>query len=79
MVTPTPDGLVSPLGLAAAALAGLDEVWRLGGAQAIAELVMVTPTRVVAAAAEVRIAAADDSTAVATAAKAIAMETAISM
>jgi hypothetical protein len=42
----------------------------------VGELVTVTPTRV---AAEVRIAAADDSTAVATAAKATAMETMISM
>ncbi len=38
MVTPTPDGLVNPLVLAAAALAGVDEVWRIGGAQAIAAL-----------------------------------------
>lgn len=38
MVTPTPDGLVNPLVLAAAALAGVDEVWRVGGAQAIAAL-----------------------------------------
>jgi len=37
------------------------------------------PSRVVAAAAEVRTAATDDSTAVATAAKATAMETVISM
>jgi histidinol dehydrogenase len=38
MVTPTPDGTVNPLVLAAAALAGVDEVWRVGGAQAIAAL-----------------------------------------
>ena len=38
MVTPTPDGHVNPLVLAAAALAGVDEVWRIGGAQAIAAL-----------------------------------------
>jgi histidinol dehydrogenase len=38
MVTPTPDGGVNPLVLAAAALAGVDEVWRIGGAQAIAAL-----------------------------------------
>jgi histidinol dehydrogenase len=38
MVTPTPDGAVNPLVLAAAALAGVDEVWRIGGAQAIAAL-----------------------------------------
>jgi histidinol dehydrogenase len=38
MVTPTPDGIVNPLVLAAASLAGIDEVWRIGGAQAIAAL-----------------------------------------
>jgi len=38
MVTPTPGGEVNPLVLAAAALAGVDEVWRIGGAQAIAAL-----------------------------------------
>lgn len=38
MVTPTPGGLINPLVLAAAALAGVDEVWRIGGAQAIAAL-----------------------------------------
>jgi histidinol dehydrogenase len=38
MVTPTPDGEANPLVLAAAALAGVDEVWRVGGAQAIAAL-----------------------------------------
>jgi histidinol dehydrogenase len=38
MVTPTPDGEVNPLVLAAAELAGVDEVWRIGGAQAIAAL-----------------------------------------
>ena len=38
MVTPTPDGRISPLVLAAAHLAGIDEVWRIGGAQAIAAL-----------------------------------------
>lgn len=38
MVTPTPDGIVNPLVLAAAHLAGVDEVWRVGGAQAIAAL-----------------------------------------
>lgn len=38
MVTPTPDGAINPLVLAAAALAGVDEVWRIGGAQAIAAL-----------------------------------------
>ncbi|MBN2970653.1 histidinol dehydrogenase [Roseomonas aeriglobus] len=38
MVTPTPKGQVNPLVLAAAHLAGVDEVWRIGGAQAIAAL-----------------------------------------
>lgn len=38
VVTPTPKGLINPLVLAAAHLAGADEVWRIGGAQAIAAL-----------------------------------------
>lgn len=38
MVTPTPGGEVNPLVLAAAHIAGVDEVWRIGGAQAIAAL-----------------------------------------
>jgi histidinol dehydrogenase len=38
MVTPTPGGRLNPLVLAAAELAGVDEVWRIGGAQAIAAL-----------------------------------------
>ncbi len=38
MVTPTPDGEINPIVLAAAHLAGVDEVWRIGGAQAIAAL-----------------------------------------
>jgi histidinol dehydrogenase len=38
MVTPTPDGRLNPLVLAAAELAGIDEVFRIGGAQAIAAL-----------------------------------------
>jgi histidinol dehydrogenase len=38
MVTPTPRGEVNPLVLAAAEIAGVDEVWRVGGAQAIAAL-----------------------------------------
>ncbi len=44
MVTPTPDGNVNPLVLAAAALSGVDEVWRIGGAQAIAALAYGTET-----------------------------------
>ena len=38
VVTPTPDGAIAPLVLAAAHLAGVDELWRIGGAQAIAAL-----------------------------------------
>ncbi len=38
MVVPTPDGKLNPLVLAAAKLAGVDEIFRLGGAQAIAAL-----------------------------------------
>ena len=38
MVTPTPDGQVNPLVLAAAHLAGVDEIWRIGGAQGVAAL-----------------------------------------
>ena len=38
VVTPTPRGVVSPLVLAAAHIAGVDEIWRIGGAQAIAAL-----------------------------------------
>ena len=38
MVTPMPDGAVNPLVLAAARIAGVDEVWRIGGAQAVAAL-----------------------------------------
>ncbi len=38
MVAPTPDGKDNAMVLAAAALAGADEVWRIGGAQAVAAL-----------------------------------------
>ncbi|MBM3558996.1 MAG: histidinol dehydrogenase [Alphaproteobacteria bacterium] len=38
MVVPAPDGVLAPLVLAAASIAGVDEIWRLGGAQAIAAL-----------------------------------------
>jgi histidinol dehydrogenase len=38
VVTPTPRGEVNELVLAAAHLAGVDEVWRVGGAQAVAAL-----------------------------------------
>jgi histidinol dehydrogenase len=38
MVSPTPGGDVSPVVLAAAHVAGVTEVWRIGGAQAVAAL-----------------------------------------
>jgi len=38
MVTPTPRGETNPLVLAAAEIAGVDEVWRVGGAHAVAAL-----------------------------------------
>jgi histidinol dehydrogenase len=38
MVVPVPDGKLNPLVLAAAKLAGVDEIYRIGGAQAIAAL-----------------------------------------
>jgi histidinol dehydrogenase len=38
MVVPAPDGQLNPLVLAAAKLAGVDEVYRIGGAQAVAAL-----------------------------------------
>ena len=44
MVVPTPKGEVAPLVLAAAELCGIDEVYRVGGAQAIAALAYGTKT-----------------------------------
>ncbi|GAB4236447.1 MAG: histidinol dehydrogenase [Kiloniellaceae bacterium] len=44
MVVPTPDGVVVPLVLAAAKLAGVTEVYRVGGAQAVAALAYGTET-----------------------------------
>jgi histidinol dehydrogenase len=44
MTVPAPDGRVSPLVLAAARIAGVDEVYRIGGAQAIAALAFGTET-----------------------------------
>ena len=38
MVVPTPDGIKNKLVLAAAALAGVDSAWTIGGAQAVAAL-----------------------------------------
>ncbi len=44
MVVPTPDGVMNPLVLAAAKLAGVDEIYRVGGAQAVAALAYGTQT-----------------------------------
>jgi histidinol dehydrogenase len=44
MVVPSPGGELSPLVLAAAKLAGVDEIFRIGGAQAIAALAYGTQT-----------------------------------
>jgi histidinol dehydrogenase len=41
---PSPDGLLNPLVLAAADIAGVDEVYRVGGAQAVAALAHGTET-----------------------------------
>ena len=51
MVVPTPDGAVNPLVLVAAKLAGVDEIYRIGGAQAIAAMAygtdMIAPVNVI--------------------------------
>jgi histidinol dehydrogenase len=44
MVVPTPDGLLNPLVLAAARIAGINEIYRIGGAQAVAALAFGTET-----------------------------------
>jgi len=44
MAVPAPDGELNPLVLAAAKLAGIDEIFRIGGAQAIAALAYGTET-----------------------------------
>lgn len=44
MVVPSPDGKLNPLVLAAAQLAGVSEIYRVGGAQAIAALAYGTAT-----------------------------------
>lgn len=44
MVVPTPDGEINPLVLAAAHLAGITEIYRVGGAQAVAALAYGTDT-----------------------------------
>jgi histidinol dehydrogenase len=44
MVVPTPDDVLNPLVLAAAKLAGVSEIYRIGGAQAVAALAYGTET-----------------------------------
>ena len=44
MVVPTPDGILNPLVLMAAHIAGVDEIYRIGGAQAVAALAYGTDT-----------------------------------
>jgi histidinol dehydrogenase len=44
IVVPTPDGVTNPLVLMAAQIAGVDEIYRIGGAQAIAALAYGTAT-----------------------------------
>lgn len=44
MVVPAPDGEINPLVFAAAKLAGVDEIYRVGGAQAVAALAYGTAT-----------------------------------
>ncbi len=44
MVVPTPDGVINPLVMLAARLSGVDEVYRIGGAQAVAALAYGTET-----------------------------------
>ena len=44
MCVPTPDGVVNPLVLLAAEIAGVETVWRIGGAQAVAAMAYGTET-----------------------------------
>ncbi|MCK7615156.1 histidinol dehydrogenase [Roseibium sediminicola] len=44
MVVPSPDGVLNPLVLAAAKVAGVSEIYRIGGAQAVAALAFGTET-----------------------------------
>lgn len=44
IVVPTPDGVTNPLVLLAARIAGVDEIYRIGGAQAVAALAYGTQT-----------------------------------
>ena len=42
MVVPSPDGQLEPAGPGGGTVAGIDEVWRIGGAQAVAALAFGT-------------------------------------
>ena len=53
MTVPAPEGKLAPLVLAAAKLAGVDEIYRIGGAQAIAALAYGTES--IAAVAKIRV------------------------
>lgn len=44
MCVPTPDGVLNPAVLVAAQLAGIDEIYRIGGAQAVAAMAYGTPS-----------------------------------
>jgi histidinol dehydrogenase len=44
VAVPSPGGAVNPLVMAAAQIAGIDEIWRIGGAQAVAALAYGTAT-----------------------------------
>ena len=44
MVVPTPDGKINPLVLAAARISGVEEIYRVGGAQAVGALAFGTET-----------------------------------
>ena len=44
MTVPTPGGVLNPLVMLAAQIAGADEIWRIGGAQAVAALAYGTET-----------------------------------
>ncbi len=44
ITVPTPDGVINPLVLLAARLSGVDEIYRIGGAQAVAALAYGTPS-----------------------------------
>ena len=44
IVVPTPDGVTNPLVILAARIAGVDEIYRIGGAQAVAALAYGTQT-----------------------------------